>query len=232
MFIGGSTSSYLAGEIWHLFDQNYRIPITNAPSDRLRSIDLNRYNNIILPGGDFKEWSENDVQKLLTWVKNGGILIACKDASKWAGDNELGKTKFKEKLSADTTKYLKYNEREKEYRLHLIRGAILKTNLDVSHPLCYGYLKEDLAIFKRGTDVASPLGIKYSEPVTFDSQPYLSGWVSKENLNRIKGAPVVSVQSIEDGKLISYHEDLNFRGIWLGTNKLFSNSVFFGGVIR
>jgi hypothetical protein len=232
MFIGGSTSSYLAGEIWHLFDQNYHIPITNAQSDRLSSIDLNRYNNIILPGGSFKEWSEDDVQKLLSWVENGGILIACKEASKWAGKNELGLTKFKEKVSPDTTKYLKYNERDKEYRINLIGGAILKTNLDLTHPLCYGYLKEDLAIMKRGTDVASPLGIKYSEPVTFDSQPYLSGWVSEENLIRIKDAPVVSVQSIEEGKLISYHEDLNFRGIWLGTNKLFSNSVFFGGMIR
>ena len=80
--------------------------------------------------------------------------------------------------------------------------------------------------------VAMPSGIKYSEPVKFDSQPYISGWVSEENLDRIKGAPVVSVQSIGQGKLISYHEDLNFRGIWLGTSKLFSNALFFGGVIR
>ncbi len=232
MFIGGSTSSYLAGEIWHLFDQNYHIPITNAPSDRISSIDLNSYNNIIIPGGSLKEWSESDIQQLKTWVENGGILIACKGASKWAAKNELGTTKFIEKLSPDTTRYLKYNERDKEYRINLIGGAILKTTLDVSHPLCYGYLKEDLAIMKRGTDLALPLGIKYSEPVKFDSQPYLSGWVSEENLDRIKGAPVVSVQSIEKGKLISYHEDLNFRGIWLGTSKLFSNSVFFGGVIR
>ena len=232
MFIGGSTSSYLAGEIWHLFDQNYHIPITNAPSDRISSIDLNRYNNIILPGGSFKEWSENDVQKLKTWAENGGTLIACIDASKWAGKNEIGLTKFKEKVSPDTTRNLKYNEREKEYRLQSIGGAILKTKLDLSHPLCYGYMKEDLAIMKRGTDVARPLGIKYSEPVTFDSEPYLSGWVSEENIVRIKDAPVVSVQSIKNGKLISYHEDLNFRGTWLGTSKLFSNSVFFGGVIR
>jgi len=232
MFIAGSTSSYLAGEIWHLFDQNYHIPITNAPSDRISSIDLNSYNNIILPGGSFKEWSDSDVQKLKTWVENGGILIACKESTKWAGENELGVTKFKEKLALDTTKYLKYNERDKEYRINLIGGAILKTSMDLSHPLCYGYLKEDLALMKRGADVASPLGIKYSEPVKFDSQPYLSGWVSEENLNRIQGAPVVSVQSIGNGKLINYHEDLNFRGIWLGTSKLFSNSVFFGGVIR
>jgi len=66
----------------------------------------------------------------------------------------------------------------------------------------------------------------------FDSLPYISGWVSVENLDRINGAPVVSVQSVGQGKLISYHEDLNFRGFWLGTNKLFSNSVFFGKVIR
>ncbi len=232
MFIGGSTSSYLAGEIWHLFDQNYHIHITNAPSDRIGSIDLNRYNNIILPGGSLKEWSSSDVQKLKTWVEGGGILIACKDASKWATKNELGKTSFKEKLAQDSTRYLNYNEREKEYRINLIGGAILKTTLDLSHPLCYGYLKKDLAIMKRGTEVANPLGMKYVEPVTFDSHPYLSGWVSEENLNRIQGAPVVSVQSIKKGKLISYHEDLNFRGIWLGTSKLFSNSVFFGGVIR
>ena len=232
MFIGGSTSSYLAGEIWHLFDQNYHIPITNAPSDRLNSIDLNSYNNIILPGGSFKEWGEDGVQKLKTWVENGGTLIACKDASRWAAKNEMGLTKYKETIPPDSTRYLKYNERNKEYRINLIGGAILKTSLDLSHPLCYGYLKEDLAIMKRGTDVALPLGIKYSEPVTFNSQPYLSGWVSEENLNRIKGAPVVSVQSIGNGKLINYHEDLNFRGIWLGTSKLFSNSVFFGGVIR
>jgi len=231
MFIEGSTSSFMAGEIWHLFDQNYQIPITNASTGRLGSMDLDRYNNIILPGGSFKEWSEKDVQKLMTWVERGGTLIACKDAVKWATANQFGSTKFKEAVSPDSTKYLKYNEREKEYRLNLIGGAILKANMDVSHPLCYGYLKEDLAIMKRGTELAIPSGVKYSEPVKFASQPYLSGWVSQENLDRIKGAPVVSVQSIEAGKLISYHEDLVFRGTWLGANKLFSNSVFFGGVI-
>ncbi len=125
-----------------------------------------------------------------------------------------------------------YNERRKESNLHSIRGAIFNAKLDVTHPLCYGYLKEDLSIFKKGTTVAMPSGVKYSEPVKFDSQPYVSGWISEENLERIKGAPVVSVQSVGRGKVISYHEDLNFRGIWMGTHKLFANSVFFGGVIR
>jgi len=85
---------------------------------------------------------------------------------------------------------------------------------------------------KTGTRVAVPLGVKYSEPVNFDMEPYMSGWVSEENLERIKGTPMISVQSMGQGKLISCHEDLNFRGNWPGTNKLLANWVFFGRVIR
>jgi hypothetical protein len=62
--------------------------------------------------------------------------------------------------------------------------------------------------------------------------PFLSGFVSDKNLELIKNAPVVSVQNMGKGKLISYHESMTFRGIWLGTNKLLANGVFFGKVIQ
>jgi hypothetical protein len=232
MFIGGSANVYLAGEIWHLFDQNYQIPISCVPSDRLSSIDLSKYNTLILPGGSYKEWSEKDAQILLAWTEKGGSLIACAEASRWAAKNSLGSSVFKESVPPDTSRYLRYAERAKERNLHGIGGAILRAKLDLTHPLCYGYVREDLAIMKKGTLVAEPSGIKFSEPVRFDTEAYISGWVSEENLNRISGAPVVSVQSVGQGKLISYHENMNFRGNWMGTNKLLANSVFFGRVIR
>jgi hypothetical protein len=232
MFVGGSASVYLAGEIWHLFDQVYKIPVTRTQTDRLNSVDLSRYNNIILPGGSYKEWDEEEVEKLRIWIKNGGTLIAVKDASVWAAKQELGKATLKKSVPPDSTKYVRYSERRKESGINRIGGAIVKAKMDVTHPLCYGYLKEDLAIMKRGTSVVIPSGIKYAEPVRFDSQPYISGWISNENLERIKGAPVVSIHSVGKGKVISYHEDMNFRGIWMGTHKLFANSMFFGGVIR
>jgi hypothetical protein len=232
MFIGGGANAYMAGEIWHLFDQDYRIPMTLAQTDRLGSIELGKYNSLILPGGSYTEWSENDVQKLKSWIEKGGILIAYAEASRWAARNDLGKTQFKESVQPDTTRYLQYDERIKERNLHVIGGAIFKALLDLSHPLCYGYLREDLALMKKGTLVAIPSGVKYSEPVKFAREPYISGWVSDENLNRISGAPVLTVQTIGRGKLISYHEDMNFRGNWLGTNKLLANSIFFGSMIR
>jgi len=232
MFIGGSVNVYSAGEIWHLFDQNYKIPMTLVSSDRLSSIDLNKYNALILPGGSYNEWSEKDAQKLLTWTEQGGSLMACAEASRWVAQNKMGNTKFKKSVPTDSSNYVKYNERVKERNLHVIGGAIFNAKLDITHPLCYGYLREDLALMKKGTLVAEPSGIKYSEPVKFDTEAYISGWVSEENLNRISGAPVVSVQSVGRGKLFSYHETMNFRGNWMGTNKLLANSVFFGKVIR
>ncbi|MDF1576613.1 MAG: M14 family zinc carboxypeptidase [Bacteroidales bacterium] len=232
MFTDGRANVYLAGEIWHLLDQVYRVPVTRAPVYRLSSMDLDRYNTLILPGGTYQEWDPDDLEKLTLWVRNGGTLLACKDASSWAALQGLGNTSLKEPVPADTMAYLAYDERQKESVIQGIGGAILKANMDLTHPLCYGYLDPDLAIFKRGRAVVNPSGVKYSEPVRFDSQPYVSGWVSEENLERIQGAPVVSVHSVGRGKVISYHEDMNFRGIWLGTHKLFANALFFGSVIR
>lgn len=232
LFVAESVSSRDAGEIWHLFDQRYEIPVTLAETERLNSIDLNQYNTIILANGSFREWDSNAAQKLKTWVSGGGNLISYKNAASWAAKNGFGKTKFKAAIKADTTIYTKYGERDKERNLNYISGAIFNTNIDITHPLCYGYLNKNLSVFKTGGDVAESIGTKYTEPVKFTSSPYVSGWVSEKNIERIKNAPVVSVQSVGRGKFISYHDNMYFRGIWLGTSKLFSNAVFFGSVIR
>ncbi|KAF0235896.1 MAG: peptidase M14 carboxypeptidase [Prolixibacteraceae bacterium] len=232
MFVGGSTSSASAGEIWHLFDQRYEIPVTLTETVNLTSIELSKYNTIILPGGAYREWNNNDIQKLKNWAQDGGTLIAMQSAASWAAKNELGKTTYKKAAEPDSTIIFSYADREKERSLNTISGAIFNTTLDITHPLCYGYTENTLPVFKTGNSVAKPLDIKYAEPVKFTAQPFLSGFVSDKNLELIKNAPVVSVQSIGRGKIISYHESMTFRGIWLGTNKLLANGVFFGKVIQ
>lgn len=230
-FAGGNASSRDVGEIWHLFDQHYQIPITLAETSSLKRIKLSDYNTIIL-SGNFSEWGTSEITKLKTWISEGGTLIAYKNATTWAAKNNIGNSTFKKSVSSDTTRYLTYAERSKEQSLNNISGAIFETKIDISHPLCYGYSDKKLAIFKSSTTVANSLDKKYSEPVKFSDSPYLSGWVSEDNINRLKNAPVVSVQNIGRGKLISYYDNMTFRGTWLGTNKLFSNSVFFGDLIR
>lgn len=231
LFVDGSVDSRDAGEIWHLFDQRYHIPLTLVSTDNLRRMDLRGYNTIIL-AGRFTEWGDAEAGKLREWANEGGNLIAYKNGTEWAARNKLGNLSFKKDVEPDTAIYTSYAERDKERNLNYISGAIFETEIDVTHPLCYGYSSKKLAIFKSSTLVANSLNRKYTEPVKFSSTPYLSGWVSEANLERIKNAPLVSVQSIGRGKLISYCDNMNFRGTWLGTSKLFSNSVFFGSIIQ
>jgi hypothetical protein len=232
MFVGGSSSAGTAGEIWHLLDQRYKIPVTLSGTDRIGSIDLDAYTTVILPGGTYREWGEKELAELKRWTENGGILISCGQATGWAAKHDLGKSTFKDPMPSDSTSYLSYSERRKESGIQGIGGVILNARMDLSHPLCYGYAEEELAFFKRGTRVANHLEGKYLEPVCFAPDPYLSGWISRENLERVSEAPVVSVQKLGNGKLISFHESINFRGFWMGTHKLFMNAIFFGDAIR
>jgi hypothetical protein len=232
MFTGGSSSSGTAGELWHLFDIRYGIPVTLSTTENLGSIKLETYSTVILPGGSYREWGEEEVSALRQWAQKGGVLIAFGQATSWAAKHDLGKSTFIDPVPSDSTRYLSYAERRKEASIQGIGGAILNARLDLTHPLCYGYSREELAIFKRGTRVANPLGAKYREPVRFASDPYVSGWISMENLERIQGAPVLSVQELGSGKLVSFHETMNFRGFWMGTHKLIMNAIFFGDLIR
>lgn len=230
VFAGESSGD--AGEIWHLFDQRYQIPVTLAETSEINSMNLSRYNTIILPGGSYKAFDDAGTAKIKTWTQQGGNLIAYKSAVEWAGKNGLGKTKFKKGEEIDTTLHFDYGDKSKETNLNIISGAIFNTKIDITHPLCYGYLKNELPVFKSGNKVAELLGTKYEEPVKFTSSPFLSGFISDKNLERMKGAPVVSVQPFGNGKVISCHESVTFRGIWLGTNKLLANGVFFGSAIQ
>ena len=232
MFVAGSVRSSDAGEIWHLFDQRYKIPVCLTETDRLLNMNLDRYNTIILPGGSFSEWGKAEADKLREWTQQGGTLIVYKNAVTWATRNNLGKATFKKDGEEDTTLHFSYGDRYRESSLNTISGDILNTQMDITHPLCYGYSRKELPIFKTGTSVAQSLKKEYAEPVNFTTNPYISGFVSGKNLERIKNAPVVSVQSVGRGNLISYYENMMFRGFWLGTNKLFSNAVFFGNIIQ
>lgn len=232
IFTGGSTSAGTAGEIWHLLDQRFGIPLTMSGTDRMGSVDLDNYTTVILPGGSYPEWGEEDVASLRSWTEKGGVLIACESAAGWAARNHFGTSTFKDPVPSDSSRYLRYEDRGKESAIQGIGGMILRAQLDNSHPLCYGYSGQELAIFKQGTRVANPLGGKYQEPVLFAPEPYLSGWISQENLQRVREAPVLSVQQLGQGKLISFHEAVNFRGFWMGTHKLFMNAIFFGEIIH
>lgn len=223
MFIGNGSSSRDAGEIWHITDTRFDIPVTMVNGDR--PVDLTRYNVIILTGSGL---SDAVSDALVEWTRRGGTLIALKGGNSFISGSKLANIDIIPPASIEYDNSTSYASRRADYSHHRIPGSIFEVKLDLTHPLCYGYQRNLLPVFKTNASAYSPNNNPYNNPARYTEKPYLSGYSSEENIDRIAGSAYVSVHSPGRGRVISLYDNPNFRGIWYGTTKLFINAIFFG----
>jgi len=230
MMIGDEVNVYQAGEVWHLMDQRLEQNVTMMKAKDVFKVDLTEYTHLILVDGKY-EFSEKQKNKLELWIKNGGILITQSGASEWVAKQGWISSKGSDlEPLPDTT--LNYSEMDDTRSEHFIGGAIASTKIDLSHPLGYGLSDENLAIFKRGQFSFSEPKESFVSFARFNKKPLLAGYMSKANQSHIAEATSILVQGLGKGKLIAFTDDMNFRGFWLGTSRVFVNAIYFGDVIR
>jgi hypothetical protein len=137
-------------------------------------------------------------------------------------------------FKVDSTKnpgFKMYSDNRNERGAQAIGGAIFEADLDLSHPLAFGYSSNKIPIFKGNSLFMKTSDNAYANPVRYTSTPLMSGYISSENLADLKESAVVSVDAVGRGRIISFTENTNFRAFWYGTNKLFMNAIFFGPII-
>ena len=232
LLVDDGVGSADAGEIWHLFDQRMEIPITLLPSYRMSSADLNRYNVIILPTGNYSVLGKKEADKLKSWVQSGGTLISRGSAMNWLAANEIAVFNFKSPEYEETDAQKQYADLKNDKGSKVTGGAIFNAKLDITHPIGYGYTDANIHVFKQGNQFLEPSGNPYANPVVYTEAPLASGYVHPENLEMIKNKGVVQLSGKGSGRTIGFVDNPNFRAFWFGTNKLFLNAVFFGQTIN
>jgi len=230
MIVGEYVSSYQAGEVWHLLDQRLEQDLTMMTAREFSKINPQEYSHIIMVDGNYN-LSEKITRKINRWIKNGGVLVTQSRASKWVSDQGWLSSEMSELKSAVNTS-LEYADIDDTHSEHFIGGAIASTTIDLSHPLSYGLSDENLAVFKRRQ-------LSFSEPkesfvsfARFDTQPLIAGYISKANQDNIAGDTSMLVQGHGKGNIIAFSDDMNFRGFWLGTSRVFTNALYFGDKVR
>ena len=223
LIVGPGIDAYDAGEIWHLMDTRYNIPITKLDISFLAQANLKRYNCIVLPNTYGLE--DKVAQKLKSWVENGGTLVAYQNALKWLKKHKM----FSMELQSKTleAKNISFEDRLKFRGAQGIGGAIFEAKIDRSHPINFGYDSNKLALFRNTTIFIKPDKNSYNNPIQYSQNPLLSGYISKENLELIKGTIPFKVERLGRGKVIGFTDNTNFRAFWYGTNKLLMNALFF-----
>ncbi len=225
LIVGDGITSYDAGEIWHLFDTRYDITVTKLDTKTIANADLSRYNTIIIPNSRTSGLSEVNTKKIITWVKNGGTLIGYKNTLKWFKSKKLAKLDFKKvKVRA---KNVTFEERGNFRGAQVIGGAIFEAEIDRSHPINFGYKNNKIALFRNTTIFMKPDSSSYNNPIKYTNRPILSGYISKPNLDSLRGTVPLQIKRLGKGKVVAFTDNTNFRAFWYGTNKLLMNAIFF-----
>ncbi len=225
LLCGPGTSSSQAGEAWFVLNERAGIPVSLLDLDRLESVDLSRYNTLVMPGGSFSSLSEKDGVVLRDWVREGGLLIAFQGAVR----NLIAMQVIDEQLrdAPKTTTQVPYNQVESAHRAREIPGSIFEAQLDSTHPLASG-LPSKLPVFRDSTLFIEPSKTPGANVAVYGQEPLLSGYVATEPLTQVAGSAAVIARKAGRGHVVLFADDPNFRAFWYGTSQLFYNAVFFG----
>ena len=228
LLVGDGVRSYDAGEIWHLMDTQYHIPVTKIDVKSIAKRDLSRYTHLVIPSytgsllGDAKK-------KISSWIKNGGNLIAYRDAIKWANKNKLIEEEFRKgELKA---KDIPFVDMGKFKGAQAIGGAIFNADIDRSHPINFGIEDTQLALFRNSRIFMEPDDNSYNNPIQYTNNPLLSGYISEEQLELLKGSVPFKIKRSGRGKILLMTDNTNFRAFWLGTQQLYANMLFYANMM-
>lgn len=230
---GSGVSAYEAGELWHLLDTRFGLPLTKVDVDQFRRLDLQKYNTLVLVSGNYQGLGESNAERIKNWVAEGNTLILQRTAVEYA----LGKGWIsEEKLgggvpSENEGQRLSYVEASERSGARQIGGSVYEAHLDITHPIGFGYPRDRINVYRNHSILMKPSSSPYSTVVQYGNRDQLDGYVHSDWLPLIKGSASVLVSPIGRGRAISFVDNPNFRGFWYGTNKMMLNALFFGSHI-
>jgi hypothetical protein len=229
---GDGVSSGSFGELWYLFEREINYPLTVLGTDYLNSVDLSKYDVLLLPSGSYATQKD----KLLEYVKEGGRLVAFERAiSLFAEEKttnlynavEARKKEVeaeKEKIKTDDPSHLKKYENQRRERLkERSAGSIYRVDLDETHPYVFG-LGEKWFVMKMSAnypflDKGNNIGfILNNEPV--------AGFAGSEFQKEVKNSLVIGSERLGSGEIVYITDDPYYRAYWKSGRVLLGNVVF------
>ena len=237
LLVGTGSSHTEAADIRYAIDYNFGVPLTLLDLDRATRMDLSKYTHILMPHGSFDR-QHGLAKALKSYVSDGGILVAQKGSAYWAQSNILPKSKKaassdspKNKLLSAASKVVRraYMDYEVEQGKKRMSGAVVWTEADLTHPLLFGYNRSRIPVLYNSSKTLNEPAVSYNTPLYFTEKQdiLITGYGDEKRLSKLRNSPAITLHQLGSGKVILMANNNTFRAIWLGTERLYANALFF-----
>jgi hypothetical protein len=238
LLVGEGVTNTDAGEVWHLLDTRYEMQAVQIDVTNMTRAKLDNYSCVVMVDGNY---TAGTATKIREYLATGGTVVAFGKAVKFLKNNDLCTVEFKNINQSGFPKSFgnkekmprrPYDKFDDDEGAQVIGGAIFEAELDLTHPLAYGYRTAKLPVF-RGDTMFMELPINpYSSPARYTANPLLSGYLNSQNRELSKSSASIIVSNVGTGRVIASIDNPNFRSFWYGTNKVMANMILFGNLIQ
>jgi hypothetical protein len=238
MFSGEGASNNAFGHLWNYFEKDINYSVNIVPVDKLKRMSLENYDVIIFADGSYS-FEPSHLEKLRTWVSNGGRLILLEEAiTAFEEQKGFSISKYSDKRAKDAAEeknekdnpYLRldsYSDFERKSISTIIPGAIFKLKIDNTHPLGFGL---NSTYYSLKTNTLHYAYLKDGSNVgRIEGEPEIIGFAGSKVKPLLKNSLVFGVQPIGKGNVVYLMDSPVFRGFWEQGKLLLSNAVFMVG---
>jgi hypothetical protein len=234
---------YSAGWTRYVLERRYGQRTTAVRAERLGGADLDAFDVIVFPSGNYASAVDEDLlDDLRGWIEDGGTLVTMAASTAWATRAEILSTTAERRggrpvddepdtpdVPDQPIDYLEQivpaDEAPEE-----VPGAILRVRLDTEHWLAAG-TDGEIGALVQGTRVFSPItlddGTNVGRYAGLD-ELVLSGIVWDEGRPQLASKAFLIHEPVGSGQIVAFAEDPNYRAYAEATQLLFMNAVLLG----
>jgi hypothetical protein len=222
---GNGISSYNFGEWWHFLENDLDYPVTVLNTEYLGYYDLDNYDVLIMPDGNYRGFNDNTLNSIEKWVSDGGKLIAQSGALSALSRQGNFNIKLKDTEQPSTDPLLPYELQEREGIKNYITGAVFKTKVDSTHPVAYGYDSNYYGL-KLNSEAYELLPSGNLASFTGDTTP-IAGFAGSNTLEPLSNSLFIGAENHGRGNVVYFTDNPVFRGFWFGAKRFVANALFF-----
>ncbi len=222
---GNGISSYNFGEWWHFLENDLDYPVSVLDTEYLGYYDLDNYDVLIMPDGNYRGFNDNTLNSIEKWVSDGGKLIAQSGALSALSRQGNFNIKLKDTEQPSTDPLLPYELQEREGIKNYITGAVFKTKVDSTHPVAYGYDSNYYGL-KLNSEAYELLPSGNLASFAGDATP-IAGFAGSNTLEPLSNSLFIGAENHGRGNVVYFTDNPVFRGFWFGAKRFVANALFF-----